>query len=189
MQHDWQYLNYTSWTSPKVYTYRNPCGIKGQNGQTYTGPLTGITDPQSGVKYCDVNGNIEPALQYQQAGSIYQKPSDILLEYNTDTMKYTAYELLHDAAKPAVPSAAGNPEWFAQSFARVARSDIGGTSNRVLQDQVVDNGYFACTAQYGEVGADGIHLALGYSYLVYKQQAISLPSCTGAMPTGWQRIG
>lgn len=188
MQNDWLSLDYATYPG----TLREPCWVKGQVPQggtqpaTYTGPLVNLTDPYTSGAFC-ANGVLSSTEQIW-AGKKNSYIIDNIADYPLTETREIRYQSNTPTIgnTPGVTAQTGWREWFAQSFAIMAAADIGGASNVPVLDQVVKNGYFACTGGTGGLSTDGTTLTKGWLYWVYTQQTQSLPAaCTAAMPNGW----
>lgn len=197
VQQDWKELDYVSWTSSSVNTFRNPCGILNQGGQTYTGPLTGVIDTSNGnALYCDAAGHVNSIYNFRGVGSPYQHVSDILRRRNisgfviTPEMSYDTGQKIFSSTTPSTIAQPGWRERFAGALAVQTFKEGGFTTIRPEMDGVVQNGYFGCIAGTGQPSNKiaGLTLKKGYAQYVYLGQAPAYPAgCTAAIG-GWTDI-
>jgi len=191
LQHDWLFLDYTTWVSKTNYTRKPPCTL--QTETALPGPLVGVTDPSTGNLYCSggalaadesrwANKNNSYVLLYA-ANEMTGEPPEEDYQDNTGT--------LGNNNNPEINAKAGWREYFAQSMAIMSANDVlGGASNISASnipslDLVVQNGYFSCTAGTGRT-VGSVTQGKGWIYFVYNAQELDLvPSCSSSLPDGF----
>jgi len=179
MQHDWLNLDYTSWTSPTVFTLRGPCGSSPR------GPFVGVYDYTYSPALLICNGtslNTTTGTDGTSPSSRYsgKKNSDILRNARIEGIAGHGplYNSTNGAAGPGFTSAPGWREWHSDSFATIAKTDAGTTPQDPTIPAIVGNGYFQCTA--------GPAASASYVYMEYSTGALPAPApCQTSMPAGW----
>jgi hypothetical protein len=165
----WDFLdldyNNRDQTDPK-----KPCGGTDKKGNPYSGPLVNVVDPTTAKQFC--NGQtLESKWGTQNATTILRTSS-----VGSDYWNYLAAGKVGQENYPG-----GWSEWYAQAFAIQVNQKTNGGGIAIVQDQVVANTFFQCTAGTGSSGT--IH---GFLWYIYNSTALGLPTtCTSKLPTWW----
>jgi hypothetical protein len=182
IRNDFQNADYSVIGASKAAsTKRNPCGTVAIEG--YTGPLQGLFDPTTNPKvlFCANGGNqIEAKWTTNlMANGPFDLTSYILQNLGATggaasfTKLASGTVILGQGTYPG-----GWSEWYAISFAYNADFDTGGGSANVLEDGVIHNQYFQCTA--GETG---------WLSFIYAGKTVSLPANCKPIPASWYIVG
>ena len=122
-----------------------PCGGVDKNNTPYSGPLVNVTDPSTSKPFC--NGT---TLESKWPST--KSTTDILRDPTVDSDYWKFTPSSQKIGQKTYPSTGGWSEWYAQSFAIQVNSVNNGGGVALVQDQVVKNGFFQCTAGTGSSG-------------------------------------